>query len=62
MVRSINEIGHLTGKQTIAEWAENEEIVTMLRGIGVDFAQGYAIDKPHRIYEASYRSSNNITT
>jgi diguanylate cyclase (GGDEF)-like protein/PAS domain S-box-containing protein len=61
MVRSINEIGHLTGKQTIAEWAENEEIVTMLRGIGVDFAQGYAIDKPHRIYEASYRSSNNIT-
>ncbi len=61
MVRSINEIGHLTGKQTIAEWAENEEIVTMLRGIGVDFAQGYAIDEPHRIYEASYRSSNNLT-
>jgi diguanylate cyclase (GGDEF)-like protein/PAS domain S-box-containing protein len=26
MVRSINEIGHLTGKQTIAEFAENEEI------------------------------------
>ena len=31
MVRSINEIGHLTGKQTIAEFAENsEEIITML--------------------------------
>jgi len=60
MVRSINEIGHLTGKQTIAEWAENEEIVTMLRSIGVDFAQGYAIDEPHRIYEAGYRS-NQVT-
>jgi len=57
MVRSINEIGHLTGKQTIAEWAETDEIVTMLRGIGVDFAQGYAIDEPRRIFEAGY----NIT-
>jgi len=36
MVRSINEIGHLTGKRTIAEFAENEEIITMLRGMGVD--------------------------
>jgi diguanylate cyclase (GGDEF)-like protein/PAS domain S-box-containing protein len=54
MVRSINEIGHLTGKQTIAEWAETEEIVTMLRGMGVDFAQGYAIDEPRRIFEAGY--------
>jgi EAL domain-containing protein (putative c-di-GMP-specific phosphodiesterase class I) len=28
MVRSINEIGHLTGKLTIAEFAENAEIIT----------------------------------
>jgi diguanylate cyclase (GGDEF)-like protein/PAS domain S-box-containing protein len=54
MVRSINEIGHLTGKKTIAEFAETEEIITMLRGIGVDFAQGYAIDEPHRIFEAGF--------
>jgi len=32
MVRSINEIGHLTGKKTIAEWAENAEIVEVLTG------------------------------
>jgi diguanylate cyclase (GGDEF)-like protein/PAS domain S-box-containing protein len=49
MVRSINEIGHLTGKQTIAEFAENEEIITMLRGIGVDYAQGYGVSEPKRI-------------
>ena len=49
MVRSINEIGHLTGKQTIAEWAENEEIITILRGIGVDFAQGYGVSQPQRV-------------
>jgi EAL domain-containing protein (putative c-di-GMP-specific phosphodiesterase class I) len=49
MVRSINEIGHLTGKQTIAEFAENAEIITMLRGIGVDYAQGYGVEKPKRL-------------
>ncbi len=40
MVRSINEIGHLTGKQTIAEFAENAEIIQMLTSIGIDYAQG----------------------
>ena len=52
MVRSINEIGHLTGKQTIAEFAENEEIITMLRGIGVDYAQGYGVSEPKRVTTA----------
>jgi EAL domain-containing protein (putative c-di-GMP-specific phosphodiesterase class I) len=52
MVRSINEIGHLTGKQTIAEFAENAEIITMLRGIGVDYAQGYGVSEPKRLLEA----------
>jgi diguanylate cyclase (GGDEF)-like protein/PAS domain S-box-containing protein len=49
MVRSINEIGHLTQKKTIAEFAENEEIITMLRGMGIDFAQGYGVSEPKRL-------------
>ncbi len=53
MVRSINEIGHLTGKKVIAEWAENQEIITMLRGMGVDYAQGYGISEPKRVVMAS---------
>jgi diguanylate cyclase (GGDEF)-like protein/PAS domain S-box-containing protein len=52
MVRSINEIGHLTGKRTIAEFAENEEIITMLRGMGVDYAQGYGVAEPKRVTRA----------
>ena len=52
MVRSINEIGHLTGKQTIAEFAENTEIITMLRGMGVDYAQGYGVAEPKRVTRA----------
>jgi diguanylate cyclase (GGDEF)-like protein len=49
MVRSINEIGHLTGKLTIAEFAENAEIINMLRNLGVDYAQGYGVASPQRI-------------
>jgi diguanylate cyclase (GGDEF)-like protein/PAS domain S-box-containing protein len=52
MVRSINEIGHLTGKQTIAEFAENQEIITMLRGMGIDYAQGYGVSEPKRLLQA----------
>jgi len=52
MVRSINEIGHLTGKKTIAEFAENEEIITMLRGMGIDYAQGYGVSEPTRVTKA----------
>jgi diguanylate cyclase (GGDEF)-like protein/PAS domain S-box-containing protein len=53
MVRSINEIGHLTGKQTIAEFAENQEIIEMLRSLGVDYAQGYGIAMPQRVMKAA---------
>ena len=46
VVRSINEIGHYLGKKTIAECVENDAILGQLREIGVDFAQGYFIEKP----------------
>jgi diguanylate cyclase (GGDEF)-like protein/PAS domain S-box-containing protein len=46
MVASINEIAHLMGKKTIAEFVENTEIADKLRDIGVDFVQGWGIGKP----------------
>ncbi|MEO1582647.1 MAG: EAL domain-containing protein [Pseudomonadota bacterium] len=52
MVRSINEIGHLTGKKTIAEFAENPEIINMLRGMGIDYAQGYGVSEPQKLLQA----------
>jgi EAL domain-containing protein (putative c-di-GMP-specific phosphodiesterase class I) len=54
MVRSINEIGHLTGKLTIAEFAENAEIIAMLKSIGVDYAQGYGVSMPQRVLKGDY--------
>jgi len=46
MVRSINDIGHLMGKKTVAEFVENDAIKEQLQLMGVDFAQGYGIAKP----------------
>ncbi|NHN39658.1 EAL domain-containing protein [Pseudomaricurvus alcaniphilus] len=46
MVKSINEIGQVMGKKTIAEFVENEEVLDVLRQLGVDYAQGYGIGVP----------------
>jgi EAL domain-containing protein (putative c-di-GMP-specific phosphodiesterase class I) len=46
MVKSINDIGQVMHKQTIAEFVENEAILTKLREMGVNFAQGYALGQP----------------
>jgi diguanylate cyclase (GGDEF)-like protein/PAS domain S-box-containing protein len=46
MVRSINDIGHVMGKQTIAEFVEDGATLELLRSVGVDFAQGYEISRP----------------
>lgn len=51
MVESINRIGHVMGKKTIAEFVENDHILALLREQGVDFAQGYGISKPYPIDE-----------
>ena len=46
MVASIHQIGHVMGMQTIAEFVENDAILAKLKEIGVDYAQGYGIDRP----------------
>jgi diguanylate cyclase (GGDEF)-like protein/PAS domain S-box-containing protein len=51
MVKSINEISHVMGKQTIAEFVESEAILEKLQEIGVDYAQGYHIGRPRPLEE-----------
>lgn len=46
LVKSINEIGHVLGKATIAEFVEDEATVEKLKAIGVDYIQGYYLGKP----------------
>ena len=46
IVKSMNEIAHSLGLETIAEYVENDEILNQLKEIGVDYAQGWGIHKP----------------
>ncbi len=46
MVEAVNNIGHTMGMKTIAEYVHNENIRTILRDIGVDYAQGFAVSRP----------------
>ena len=49
MVRAINKLGHLLGKETIAEFVETTEVAHELRKMGVDHMQGYAFALPRSL-------------
>ncbi len=46
IVKSVNAIGHAMNMKIIAEYVENEKILSSLKLLGVDFAQGFGIGKP----------------
>jgi Amt family ammonium transporter len=46
MVRSMNDVAHAMGVETIAEFVESAEILDVLRRLGVDYAQGYHVGRP----------------
>ncbi len=46
LVHSIIKVVKALGRQTVAEFVENEEILTFLEQNGVDYAQGYHLGKP----------------
>jgi len=46
LVKSVNEVAHALGKQTIAEFVEDERALRLLRNYGVDYAQGYYLGQP----------------
>ena len=50
IVESINHIGHVMGLSTIAESVETRELLRVLNHIGVDYVQGYGIDRPSPIF------------
>lgn len=47
-VKVLTEVSQAFGKKIIAEFVENEAILTLLEQQGVDYAQGYYISKPIR--------------
>lgn len=46
LIRSINEVAHFFGKQTVAEQVEDAETLELLKTLQVDFAQGRFLHAP----------------
>ncbi len=49
MVTAIRQIGMAMGLSTIGEWVETEESLETLREIGLDYVQGFLLDRPKPI-------------
>jgi diguanylate cyclase (GGDEF)-like protein len=64
MVKSINELSQYLGKQTIAEYVENQKIYDKLVEMGVNYAQGYGVEKPRELagLVASSATTPHLTT
>ncbi len=45
-VRTLLDLARNFGMRTVAEWVDNEADAMLLKGLGVDFLQGYLIGKP----------------
>ena len=46
IVRAVTDIGHQLGLKVVAEWVADERARDLLRGLSVDYAQGFAIHRP----------------
>jgi len=53
MVAAINEIGHLMGMKTVAEFVATEAVLLECQKLGVDFVQGHHIGHPKKLEHAT---------
>lgn len=51
IVRAIADLARGLGRQTIAEWVEDEATLRIVRELGVDYAQGFYIGRPLPVSE-----------
>ncbi len=60
MVESINHIGHVMGLKTIAEFVEDNAVLEQLSDLGIDYAQGFSIERPSLFFNAQQLDEGQI--
>lgn len=61
MAEAINRVAHVMAIETVAECAETAPILALLKDLGVDHAQGYALARPQPLPEADAPAPNGST-
>jgi diguanylate cyclase (GGDEF)-like protein/PAS domain S-box-containing protein len=49
LVKAINEVGHVMGIRTVAEFVEDDPTLDAVRALGIDYAQGYALGEARQL-------------
>ena len=49
MLEAINQVGHVMGLKTIAEYVESQPILQKAKELGIDYVQGYEIQQPQQL-------------
>ena len=60
-IEAIHQIGGIMGIETIAEYVENEDILSKLSTIGVNFAQGFHLDSPRPLLDVFNKNETKAT-
>jgi len=60
IVRAVNEISHMLGKKTVAEYVSSPEILNEVRDLGIDYVQGWHVCKPAPVQEFLDQGIENI--
>nr|MBX2865774.1 EAL domain-containing protein [Leptolyngbyaceae cyanobacterium MAG.088] len=57
IVKCVNDVAHMLGMQTIAEFVEDQQTLESLKSLGIDYVQGYGIEKPKSLKGPSPRDA-----
>lgn len=49
IIDAVTRIGHQRGAKVVAEWVDDLDTLDLLRELGVDSAQGFALHRPERV-------------
>lgn len=61
IVNTINEMAHQLNIQTVAECVENQNTLEEIKAMGVDYVQGFAIDRPKPLQQILFYKDKKVS-